>query len=90
MVPVSGTEEPVVREYDWGADSPCFAIIDAIARYEGVETPRMVEHLPVLRETLDTDALDTLFRNSPSLSISFHYAGYRVQIKDEAVAISQP
>lgn len=90
MVPSSGEREPVVREYDWTADSPCFAVIDAIARYEGIETPRMAEHLPALHETLDTDALDALFRTSPPLSVSFRYTDYHVQLTDETVAISHP
>lgn len=84
-----GVEEPLVREYDWAADSPCFAVVDAIARYEDVETHRMVDDLPVLQETLDTDALDALFKSSLPLSISFDYAGYHVQMTGDTVAVSR-
>lgn len=90
MEPESNSHDPLIREYDWEVDSPCVAVIDAIARYEGVDTSRMVEALPVLQNTLDTDALDSLFRNRPGLTLSFRYAGYHVRITDGAVAISRP
>lgn len=90
MVSVSGSDDPLVREYDWGTDSPCFAVIDAIARYEGVATSRMVDALPTLQHTLETDALDSLFRDNHRLTLSFHHAGYHVRIRDQTVAISRP
>lgn len=39
MGPAPAQHESLTREYDWTTDSPCFAIIDAIARFEDVETP---------------------------------------------------
>lgn len=90
MAPSPGAQESTVREYDWAIDSPCVGVIDAIARYEGIETPRMAELLPTLHDSLDTDALDTLISTSPSLVVSFWYADYHVQLTDETVTISQP
>lgn len=89
MVVPEGEEEPVVREYDWSTDSPCFAVIDTIARYEDIETHRIAYDLPVLQEGLDTDALDALFRSGLPVSVSFTYAGYNVQLTDEMVVVSR-
>lgn len=90
MVPSPRPNERIRREYDWAVDSPCFAVIDAIARYEGIETRRMADDLPVLRETLDPDALHTLLQSNQRATVSFRYAGYHIRITDESVAISQP
>lgn len=89
MVPSRGGRDAVVRRYDWTADAPSVAVIDAIARYEGVGTQRMAEQLnPALRDTLDTDALDTLISSCPSLVVSFRCADYVVHLANERVVIS--
>lgn len=88
MKPTTVGREPVAREYDWTIDSPSFAVIDTIARYEGVETTRMTEQLPPLQHTLDLDALDSLLRNCATLDLSFTYAGYHVRVTDETVTVA--
>lgn len=88
MEPKTVEREPVTREYDWTIDSPCFAVIDAIARYEGTETTRMTEQLPPLQHTLDLDALDSLLGNCATLDFSFTYAGYHVRVTDETVTVA--
>lgn len=81
-------EEPLTRAYDWTTDSPCFAVIDAIARYEGVETPRMAQKLPALQQTIDTDAFNTLISASTPTTLSFEYGPYHVYITRETITIS--
>ena len=89
MVVPSGEEDPVVQEYDWAADSPCFAVIDTIARYEDIETDRMADDLPILEEAVDTDALEALFRSARPLAVSFTYAGYNIHLTQDTVAVSR-
>lgn len=89
MEPSAMTAESVAREYDWDTVSPCFAIIDAIARYEGAETTRFAsERRPALQDTLDVDALETLLACSQTIAVSFTYADYQVQITGETVVVS--
>lgn len=88
MEPTTVGREPVAREYDWTNDSPSFAVIDTISRYEGFETHRMTEQLPPLQHTVDPDALDTLLASSATLDFSFTYAGYHVRITDETVTVA--
>lgn len=78
----------MVREYDWASVSPSFGVIDAIARYEGIETRRMADQLPTLQNTVDTDALNTFVTKSANSELSFAYADYLVHILDETIAIS--
>lgn len=85
------TQEPMARAYDWESTSPCFAVIDAIARYEQTETTRMADELaPPLQERINLDALDTLLGNNDVRSISFSYADYEVHLNGETVVISSP
>ena len=84
----SGADEPLVREYDVAGESPCFAVIDAIARYEDIATPRMADDLPPLEEAVDTDALDAIFQSYEPPAVSFAYAGYHIHLTDEIVAVS--
>lgn len=90
MTPAPAHQEPLTREYDWTMDSPCFAVIDAIARYEDVETPQMAQDLPALQYTLNTDALESLTTDSTLTTLSFQYAGYHVHIVEETVTITNP
>jgi hypothetical protein len=57
---------------------PSDAVVDAVAAAEG----RDPDHLrSELESTIDTDALDSLFENGPSVaSLSFRYAGYTVDV----------
>jgi hypothetical protein len=60
-------------EHQWtDTVSPCTSIIEAVA----AATDRQPTDLPTLDARIDGDALDTLLlRGSPSLTISFEYAG---------------
>lgn len=89
MEPPTVEREPVTREYDWTTDSPCFAVIDTIARYEGIDTDRMSEQLPPLHTTVDPDALDSLLTSSATLDFSFTYADYHVSVTDETVTVAR-
>ncbi|MFU8868013.1 HalOD1 output domain-containing protein [Natronococcus sp.] len=66
-----------------GAEYPIRAIIEAVARHEGVDVtaiePPAYEPLYAV---VDPEALDALFRGAPSteLSLSFEYAGYDVTV----------
>ncbi|WP_293031339.1 HalOD1 output domain-containing protein [Natronococcus sp.] len=69
-----------------GADRPTRAIIEAVARHEGVDVtavePPAYEPLYAV---VDPEALDALFRGSSSdgASLSFEYAGYDVTVSGE-------
>ena len=60
-------------EHQWvDTVSPCTSIIEAVA----AATDRQPTDLPTLDARIDGDALDTLlYRGSPSVTISFEYAG---------------
>lgn len=66
-----------------GADRPTRAIIEAVARHEGVDVtavePPAYEPLYAV---VDPEALDALFRDdsSDATSLSFEYAGYDVVV----------
>lgn len=89
MEPATVSQESVARAYDWDRVSPCFAIIDTIARYEKEETTRIAsEFRPALQDTLNVDALETLIESRPPVSVSFTYRDYEVQITGETVVVS--
>lgn len=54
----------------------CNAIVSGVAEQTGQE----VTNLPVLYDTVDSDALVTLARDGCSCQVSFEYAGYEVTV----------
>lgn len=83
-------EGQLERQYDWSTISPSVAVLDAIARFEGTNTARMADRLkPTLGQTIDSDAVDALLTSSASVSLSFTFADYAIQIAGDTVAIGR-
>lgn len=66
------------QTFTWGDDeSASGAVVRAVAAYTG-QQPISLEPL---YESIDPDALDTVFEpNGQTASIEFSYAGFRVQV----------
>ena len=78
-----------LAQYDIADGQPITAaVVDAVATTAGTDP---IE-LPPLYDSVDPDALDTLFerqREGTDLEIAFSYTGYRVVIEDgERITVS--
>jgi len=64
---------PEAVHHDWkGSEPPTVAVVEAVA----AATDRTPTGLPLLQNTLDTDALNALLTGeTASVTISFQYAG---------------
>ena len=64
---------PQAVHHDWkGSEPPTVAVVEAVA----AATDRTPTELPLLQNTLDTDALNALLTGeTASVTISFQYAG---------------
>ena len=64
---------PQAVHHDWkGSEPPTVAVVEAVA----AATDRTPTGLPLLQNTLDTDALNALLTGeTASVTISFQYAG---------------
>ena len=77
---------PEIVHHDWqGSEPPTVAVVEAVA----AATDRTPTGLPLLQNTLDPDALNTLLtREAASVTVSFQYAGTMVSVSgDEDIKI---
>lgn len=80
----SSTNPTIVNSTTWDRETentPVYAVVSAIAEATGDDP---LDELPPLHETIDPDALNSLFtsRSSTTVSqVSFQYAGYVVVVK---------
>ena len=72
---------PEIVHHDWqGSEPPTVAVVEAVA----AATDRTPTGLPLLQNTLDPDALNTLLtREAASVTVSFQYAGTIVTVSGD-------
>ena len=70
-----------IVHHDWqGSEPPTVAVVKAVA----AATDRTPTGLPLLQNTLDPDALNTLLtREAASVTVSFQYAGTIVTVSGD-------
>ncbi|MCU4924667.1 hypothetical protein OB905_01540 [Halobacteria archaeon AArc-dxtr1] len=71
--------------YDWSQTVPSLAVLDAIAKLEGVATPALQI---VLYDHIDPDALDALLTTEKAVTVRFQVEGYQIQIVGDELTVS--
>jgi hypothetical protein len=73
--------------YDWASTSPSTAVVETVAE----ATDRGPMALPQLYDTIDTDALDSLFRpDGGPVSVSLAFAGCDVTVRSDGEVAVRP
>ncbi|WIV67685.1 HalOD1 output domain-containing protein [Natrialbaceae archaeon AArc-T1-2] len=87
----SAHDETVTYALD-GTETPSTAIVEAVAAASGRDaapSPESSDPLPPLFNTVDPDALDSLFASAgEDVSLSFTYAGYEVVLENGTVSVT--
>lgn len=83
------TGEPLVnRSCDWSKTDPCFEIVAVLEQLSGQRPVETGTHLgDPLVEYVDPDALADLITVESSVTISFRFEGYRIQVDSSGVAV---
>lgn len=90
--PVLDATGAIRHEYDWSSLPPSIAIVELLANAFGCEPTA----LDPLHETVDPDALDTLFRSSgprateTDVTVSFEYVSHEVTVESDGSVVVRP
>jgi len=80
-------DERRVGQFNWKETSPNAAILSTVASAAGCEE----QELDVLYESVDPDAVETLFRDgTEGIELSFLFAGYRVTVRGDGTVFVEP
>ncbi len=87
---MSDGSAPVINRYEWDEVPPSVTVVETVSDATGVNA---IE-LPTLNDTIDTDALDSLFngvtRGTEGLTVSFVYADCEVTVLADGTVIVDP